>query len=258
MYASDISFVCPKLHPPNIRNTRYGWLVRPYPTGTLTLKEMPSLAWRTSSRQFLSDSRWPETVIPAEAGIQSFQSRGTRDFWTPAFAGVTGGEQVITFGNAVVVEGGGERLLFGGWGRAPGVQQGPHRSEFLSSLVQLLFFGFGKRGKQAVFPFLEPVDFAQQLDQRQSEISAASGELISRSAFYHPECPGNRSLLTRLAVWWCGGPPYSISQFIRGVGQWCPEGSFILRGRPLSRTCNPDAACTPQFGILFCQSLYIP
>ena len=30
---------------------------------------------------------------------QSFQSRGTRDFWTPAFAGVTGGEQVITFGN---------------------------------------------------------------------------------------------------------------------------------------------------------------
>ncbi len=51
MYASDISFVCPKLHPPNIRNTRYGWLVRPYPTGTLTLKEMPSLAWRTSHCQ---------------------------------------------------------------------------------------------------------------------------------------------------------------------------------------------------------------
>jgi hypothetical protein len=28
------------------------------------------------------------------AGIQSFQSRGTRD-WTPAFAGVTGRENVI-------------------------------------------------------------------------------------------------------------------------------------------------------------------
>ncbi len=37
----------------HIRNTRYGWLVRPYPTGTLTLKEMPSFAWRTTHcRQF--------------------------------------------------------------------------------------------------------------------------------------------------------------------------------------------------------------
>jgi hypothetical protein len=32
------------------------------------------------------------------AGIQSFQSRGTRD-WTPGFAGVTGRENVIIFGN---------------------------------------------------------------------------------------------------------------------------------------------------------------
>ena len=33
----------------HIRNTRYGWLVKPCPTGTLTLKETPSFAWRTSS-----------------------------------------------------------------------------------------------------------------------------------------------------------------------------------------------------------------
>ncbi len=39
MYASDISFVCPTLHPPNVRNTRYGRLVRPYPTGTCTPQE---------------------------------------------------------------------------------------------------------------------------------------------------------------------------------------------------------------------------
>jgi hypothetical protein len=32
-----------------IRNTRYGWLVRPCPTGTLTPQEMPSFAWRTNS-----------------------------------------------------------------------------------------------------------------------------------------------------------------------------------------------------------------
>lgn len=30
-----------------ICNTRYGWLVRPYPAGTLTLQEAPSLSWRT-------------------------------------------------------------------------------------------------------------------------------------------------------------------------------------------------------------------
>jgi hypothetical protein len=49
----------------------------------------------------LSDSRWPYTVIPAEAGIQSFQSRGTRD-WTPAFAGVTGREKVIILAIAII------------------------------------------------------------------------------------------------------------------------------------------------------------
>ena len=30
-----------------ICNTRYGWLVRPYPAGTRTLQEAPSLSWRT-------------------------------------------------------------------------------------------------------------------------------------------------------------------------------------------------------------------
>src|SRR6266581_8703788 len=31
-------------------NTRYGWLVRPYPVGTSTLQETPSFAWRTNAR----------------------------------------------------------------------------------------------------------------------------------------------------------------------------------------------------------------
>ncbi len=31
-----------------LRNTRYGWLVKPYPTGTFTLQEMPGLARRTT------------------------------------------------------------------------------------------------------------------------------------------------------------------------------------------------------------------
>ena len=30
-------------------NTRYGWLVRPYPVGTSTLQETPSFAWRTNA-----------------------------------------------------------------------------------------------------------------------------------------------------------------------------------------------------------------
>jgi hypothetical protein len=45
-----------------------------------------------------SDSKWPYIVIPALAGIQSFQSRGTRD-WTSGSAEVTGREKVIIFGN---------------------------------------------------------------------------------------------------------------------------------------------------------------
>ncbi len=36
--------------------------------------------------EVLPDSRQPGTVILAEAGIQSVESRETRD-WTPAFAG---------------------------------------------------------------------------------------------------------------------------------------------------------------------------
>jgi hypothetical protein len=35
------------LRPP--RNTRYGWLATPYPTGTFTLQEAPSFAWRTNA-----------------------------------------------------------------------------------------------------------------------------------------------------------------------------------------------------------------
>ena len=31
------------------RNTRYGWLATPYPTGTFTLQEAPSFAWRTNA-----------------------------------------------------------------------------------------------------------------------------------------------------------------------------------------------------------------
>ncbi len=34
------------LRPP--RNTRYGWLATPYPTGIFTLQEAPSFTWRTN------------------------------------------------------------------------------------------------------------------------------------------------------------------------------------------------------------------
>jgi len=47
VYASDILSGCLIDSLLNTRNTRYRWLVRPYPTGTSTLQEMPSLAWRT-------------------------------------------------------------------------------------------------------------------------------------------------------------------------------------------------------------------
>jgi hypothetical protein len=35
------------VYPSQSRNTRYGWLATPYPTGTFTLQETPGLTWRT-------------------------------------------------------------------------------------------------------------------------------------------------------------------------------------------------------------------
>src|SRR2546428_4038526 len=32
------------------RKTRYGWVASPYPTGTFTLQETPSLSWRDNAR----------------------------------------------------------------------------------------------------------------------------------------------------------------------------------------------------------------
>src|SRR4029079_12372866 len=50
VYASDLSFgSSTSTLLLRICNTRYGWLVRPYPAGTRTLQEAPSLSWRTRS-----------------------------------------------------------------------------------------------------------------------------------------------------------------------------------------------------------------
>jgi len=46
VYASIVSFGFLVLL--NNCNTRYEWLVRPYSTGTFTLQETPSFAWRTN------------------------------------------------------------------------------------------------------------------------------------------------------------------------------------------------------------------
>ena len=32
------------------RNTRYGWVASPYPTGTFTLQDAPSFAWRANDK----------------------------------------------------------------------------------------------------------------------------------------------------------------------------------------------------------------
>src|SRR5262249_7290794 len=37
----------PRLRPG--RTTRYGWVARPYPTGTCTLQEMPNFSWRDNT-----------------------------------------------------------------------------------------------------------------------------------------------------------------------------------------------------------------
>ena len=48
VYASPILFtVSPRLR--HGRKTRYGWVASPYPTGTFTLLETPSLSWRDNA-----------------------------------------------------------------------------------------------------------------------------------------------------------------------------------------------------------------
>ncbi|MEJ1472452.1 MAG: hypothetical protein RPU59_15525, partial [Candidatus Sedimenticola sp. (ex Thyasira tokunagai)] len=32
------------------RNTQYGWVANPYPTGTFTLQDAPSFAWRANAQ----------------------------------------------------------------------------------------------------------------------------------------------------------------------------------------------------------------
>ena len=50
VYASTASFGSVHLlhNLPDSCNTRYGWVVNPFPEGTLTPQETPSFAWRTS------------------------------------------------------------------------------------------------------------------------------------------------------------------------------------------------------------------
>jgi hypothetical protein len=49
VYASPILFaVSPRLR--HGRKTQYGWMAHPYPTGTFTLQETPSLSWRENAR----------------------------------------------------------------------------------------------------------------------------------------------------------------------------------------------------------------
>src|SRR5262249_16736933 len=45
---------CSPRVPPRLRHgrkTRYGWVARPYPTGTCTLQETPSFSWRENARR---------------------------------------------------------------------------------------------------------------------------------------------------------------------------------------------------------------
>ena len=43
------------------RNTRYGWLARPYPARTFTLQEAPSFAWRTNALEL--NELFPPAVL---------------------------------------------------------------------------------------------------------------------------------------------------------------------------------------------------
>ena len=51
VYASPILFPVSTSRLRHGRKTRYGWVASPYPTGTFTLQETPSLSWRDNARR---------------------------------------------------------------------------------------------------------------------------------------------------------------------------------------------------------------
>ena len=67
--ASPILFtVSPRLR--HGRKTRYGWVANPYPTGTFTLQETPSLSWRKNARPELlgaAGARHERTLFPVSS-----------------------------------------------------------------------------------------------------------------------------------------------------------------------------------------------
>src|SRR5437867_7437233 len=57
---------CSPRVPPRLRHggkTRYGWVANPYPTGTFTLQETPSLSWR--------EHAWQQPLETQEAPFSS-------------------------------------------------------------------------------------------------------------------------------------------------------------------------------------------
>ena len=56
----------------HIRNNRYGWVASPYPTGSFTLQEAPSCAWRTNAT-FLDDKLLPSTSHAVERGNRRYR-----------------------------------------------------------------------------------------------------------------------------------------------------------------------------------------
>jgi hypothetical protein len=71
-----------------ICNTRYGRLVRPYPAGTLTLQEAPSLSWRTRCCPSPAD----DEVSRPRAGAIGLGDRFIR--WNLRFGALLGDKQV--------------------------------------------------------------------------------------------------------------------------------------------------------------------
>ena len=57
------------VYPSQSRNTRYGWVANPYPTGTFTLKDTPSLSRRGNVAFSGPQSVAPFCVIMERSGI---------------------------------------------------------------------------------------------------------------------------------------------------------------------------------------------
>jgi hypothetical protein len=78
LYVRFTCFVCRKenLLLRHRRNTRYGWVANPYPTGTCAPQDAPSFAWRANAELKCGQGYWQNRYVSLMKHIEFIYKKG--------------------------------------------------------------------------------------------------------------------------------------------------------------------------------------